>query len=152
MVSGGTLQEEWSWHPFLFNTSSSSSSTYVSSPNAYFGHIKKSQVLLLIWAELDDVYLLLQRRFVWPSTTEGEEACVWAEQREEKRWEWKEGSKTEEEKRWSAAGGGKVNAPAEENVLWAAALREDHAHTEMTCSLLNGLYHVVEGRGRLGCG
>lgn len=55
-------------------------------------------------------------------------ACAWAEQRGEKRREWKEGRKTEEEKRWGAAGGGKVNAPAEENVLWAAALREDPAH------------------------
>jgi len=46
---------------------------------------------------------------------------------------------------------GKVNAPAEENVLWAAALTEDPAHTEMTCSLLNGLYHVVEEWGRREC-
>ena len=46
---------------------------------------------------------------------------------------------------------GKLSAPAEENVLWAAALREDPAHTEMTCSLLNGLYHVLDqGRVRGG--
>lgn len=44
-----------------------------------------------------------------------------------------------------------MSAPAEENVLRAAAFREDPAHTGMTCSLLNGLYHVFEGPGERVC-
>lgn len=50
-------------------------------------------------------------------------------------------------KRSSAGGGESARAPAVENVLQAAALREDPAHTGMTCSLLNGSYHVLEDQG-----